>query len=230
MHMPDSSSQPDLAAEIYHRLLDAYGYPDWRPSNAPVDELVLTILSQNTSDLNSGRAFEALKARYPDWQSVLDAPVDELADTIKAGGLGPQKAPRIQAALRRILDERGDFDLDFLRDLPTEEALSWLTSFNGVGHKTASIVLLFCFNRPAFPVDTHITRVTRRLGFVDPKASPEKISVAWQEWVPSDWYYPLHLNLIRHGREVCRAPTPRCYACVLADLCAYPYKTARPEG
>jgi endonuclease-3 len=223
--VPDLPPDPDIAAQVHHRLLAAYGPPDWRPTNPAVDELILTILSQNTSDLNSGRAFAALKARYPDWQAVLDAPVDELADTIRSGGLAPQKAPRIQAALRRILAERGEFSLDFLANMPTEEAMAWLTSIGGVGHKTASIVLLFCFGQPAFPVDTHITRVTRRLGFVDPNATPEKISALWSSLVAAEWYFPLHLNLIRHGREVCRAPTPRCAACVLLDICRYPNKT-----
>jgi endonuclease-3 len=215
----------EMAAAIYRRLTDAYGYPSWRTSYAPLDELVLTILSQNTSDTNSGRAFAALKARYPDWQAVIEAPAEDLAETIRPGGLGQQKAPRIQAALRRILDERGLFSLDFLREMPTEDALRWLTSIQGVGHKTASIVMLFCFGRPAFPVDTHISRITRRLGLVEAAANPEKISAAWQALVSPEWYYPLHLNLIRHGREICRAPAPRCPDCVLIDLCRYPHKT-----
>jgi endonuclease-3 len=220
------SNQPDAdwAAQVYERLQSAYGLPDWRPSYAPVDELVLTILSQNTSDLNSGRAFELLRARYPTWQDVVDAPVEELAETIRPGGLAAQKAPRIQAALRRLLAERGDFTLDFLNELPTDEALAWLTSFDGVGAKTASIVLLFCFGKPAFPVDTHIKRVSRRLGLTDAKAGPDQIQSVWQILVPPEWYYALHLNLIRHGREVCKAPTPRCAQCVLLDLCAYPNK------
>ena len=223
--MSQALSETDLAAEIYRRLLDVYGYPNWRPDNAPLDELILTILSQNTSDVNSGRAFAALRARYADWQAVIDAPPDQVAETIRSGGLAQQKAPRIQAVLRRVLAERGTFDLGFLRDWPRDEALRWLTSFEGVGPKTASIVLLFCFGVPAFPVDTHITRVTRRLGLVAAKASPEKIQARWEALIPADWYYPLHLNLIRHGREICRAPTPRCLVCVLRDLCAYPAKT-----
>jgi endonuclease III len=217
--------ESQIGAEIYQRLLAAYGVPDWRPTHPPLDELVLTILSQNTSDLNSDRSFAALKERYPDWQAVLDAPTDELAGTIRSGGLSEQKAPRIQGALRRILDERGEFDLDFLGEMPTEAAMQWLTSIDGVGHKTASIVLLFSFGRPAFPVDTHITRITRRLGLVESNAGPAQISAMWAEIVPADWYFPLHLNLLRHGRQVCRAPTPRCSDCVLADLCQYPSKT-----
>ncbi len=209
------------AAEIYRRLLATYGQPTWRPYYQPMDELVLTFLSQNTSDLNSGRAFEALKARYPTWQAVLDAPVEELAETIRSGGLAQQKAPRIQKALRRILEERGEFNIDFLADLPVEEAMRWLMSFDGIGHKTASIVLLFCFNRPAFPVDTHVGRVTRRLGLAGPKDSEEKIKGLWERLTPPEWYYPLHLNLIRHGREVCHARRPACDACVLNEVCRF---------
>jgi endonuclease-3 len=214
------------AGAIYERLLVAYGEPTWRTHYEPVDELVLTFLSQNTSDLNSGRAFAALKARYGDWQAVLDAPVDELAETIRSGGLAYQKAPRIQAALRRIVTERGEFNLDFLAELPIAEAMRWLTSFDGIGHKTASIVMLFCFGREAFPVDTHVGRVTRRLGLAGPKDTEEKIKALWERVVPSDWYYPLHLNLIRHGRQVCHALRPDCGKCVMVDLCRYPDKTA----
>ncbi len=221
----NTQSPPAFAEEIFRRLQDAYGAPDWRPTYAPMDELVLTFLSQNTSDLNSGRAFAALKARYPSWQDVLDAPVAELAETIRSGGLAQRKAPRIQAALRRIQAERGEFAIGFLADLPTDEALRWLTSFDGIGHKTASIVLLFCFGKPAFPVDTHVGRITRRLGLAGPKDTEEKIKGIWEGLVPPEWYYPLHLNLIRHGREVCHARSPECRGCALEDICGYPDKT-----
>jgi len=214
-----------FAAEVYRRLLAAYGEPTWRPYYPPMDELVLTLLSQNTSDLNSGRAFEALKARYPDWQAVLDAPVAELAETIRSGGLAQQKAPRIQRALQRILEERGEFNIDFLADRPVDEATRWLTSFDGIGHKTASIVLLFCFNKPAFPVDTHVGRVTRRLGLAGAKDSEEKIKGIWEGLIPPAWFYPLHLNLIRHGRQVCHAQRPACSVCVLENVCQYPQKS-----
>lgn len=228
--MPDPApTDADLraaAAEIHHRLLAAYGAPDWRGQYPPMDELILTFLSQNTSDRNSGRAFQALKARYPTWQAVLAAPVSELAETIRSGGLAQRKAPRIQAALRRIQAERGEFAIDFLADLPVDEAMRWLTSFDGVGHKTASIVLLFCFGKAAFPVDTHVGRVTRRLGLTGPKDSEEKIKKLWERAAPAEWFYPLHLNLIRHGREVCRARQPACDRCPLADLCRYAAQTA----
>ena len=217
----NESGMRDWADSIHRRLLAAYGEPTWRPFYEPMDELVLTFLSQNTSDLNSGRAFEALRARYADWQAVIEAPVEDVADAIRSGGLAQRKAPRIQAALRRIKEERGAFDIDFLADLPVEEAMQWLTSFDGIGHKTASIVMLFCFGKAAFPVDTHVGRVTRRLGLAAPKDTEEKIKGLWERLVPSEWYYALHLNLIRHGREVCHAPRPECGRCVLNDRCRY---------
>ena len=216
----------EWADAIYHRLLVAYGEPTWRPYYAPIDELVLTFLSQNTSDLNSGRAFAALKARYPDWQAVVDAPAEELAETIRSGGLAYQKAPKIQKALRRIKEERGDFNIDFLAELPIEDAMRWLKSFDGIGHTTASIGMLFCFGREAFPVDTHVGRVTRRLGLAGPKDNEEKIKGLWEGLAAAERYYALHLNLIRHGRQVCHAGKPECGRCVLIDLCRYPEKTA----
>lgn len=222
---PPAEAQRAFAQTVYRRLIDAYGEPTWRPYYAPMDELVLTFLSQNTSDLNSSRAFEALKARYPTWQEAADAPVAELAEAIRSGGLADRKAPRIQAGLRRIYAERGDYNIDFLADLPVEEAMSWLRSFDGIGHKTASIVMLFCFGKAAFPVDTHVGRVTRRLGLAEPKAPEEKIKGLWETLAPPEQFYALHLNLIRHGRQVCHAARPECRRCVLLDICAYPDKT-----
>lgn len=229
MQMPPSSFADfqSWAAEVHQRLLRVYEEPSWRPFYAPMDELVLTFLSQNTSDLNSGRAFQSLKASYPDWQAVIDAPVQEVADAIRSGGLADRKAPRIQKALRRILEERGEFNIDFLADLPVDDAMHWLTSFDGIGHKTASIVMLFCFGRAAFPVDTHVGRVTRRLGLAGPKDTEEKIKALWERLVPSGWYYALHLNLIRHGREVCHSARPDCARCELNDLCRYEGKTGK---
>lgn len=226
--MPDPETVADaraFAAEIHARLLAAYGAPTWRASYPPMEELILTFLSQSTSDINSGRAFAALRVRYPTWQAVLDAPVAELAETIRSGGLAQQKAPRIQAALRRIQAARGEFAIDFLADLPVDEAARWLTSFDGIGHKTASIVLLFCFNRAAFPVDTHVGRVTRRLGLAGSKDSEEKIKGIWEALAPAAWFYPLHLNLIRHGRAVCHAQRPACAGCLLRDICRFEAKT-----
>jgi endonuclease-3 len=213
---------PNLVAKaqtIHELLLATYGHPDWRPDYAPMDELILTILSANTSDVNSGRAFGQLKAAYPTWEAVMTAPLAELTEVIRPGGLAPTKAPRIQSALRRILAERGEFDISFLADLPVAEATHWLVQFEGIGHKTASIVLLFCFNKPAFPVDTHVQRVSQRLGIAGPRDDPAKIKAIWESLAPGEVFYALHLNLIRHGREVCLARRPRCAACMLQQHC-----------
>ncbi len=218
--MPD----PDLAlaakiALVHQRLLEAYGEPPRRSCSDPVGSLIQTILSQNTSDINTARAYASLRAHFPDWHAVMNAPTQAVADAIRMGGLANQKAPRIQNVLRTIFETQGDFDLSWLAELPVEEARRWLTALPGVGNKTASIVLLFCFNMPAFPVDTHVHRVTRRLGIAPTKASPDQVMRIIESHAPSSWFYPLHLNLIRHGRRVCKALKPRCDQCMLADLC-----------
>ena len=207
------------ALTIHGLLVEKRGRPSWRQHYDPVSELVLTFLSQNTSDVNSHRAFEQLRARYPAWQAVMIAPLQELADTIRSGGLADIKAPRIQEALRRIQAERGSLTLDFLAALPLEEAKKWLTSLNGIGPKSAAIVLLFCFGRPAFPVDTHVFRVGHRLGITSARISRERAQLVWEALVPGELYYPLHLNLIRHGREVCKAANPQCETCPLQSHC-----------
>ena len=223
--MTQDETKVMFAAEVYNRLERLYGTPDWRPRYEPMDELVLTFLSQSTSDLNSGRAFAELKKRYPTWEEVMAAPVAEVADAIRVGGLSLQKAPRIQAALRRIKQERGEFSISHLADMPTPEAMAWLTTFDGIGHKTASIVLLFCFGKPTFPVDTHVGRVSRRLGIADQRAGEEKIKEIWEALAPPEWFLPLHLNIIRHGREVCSARRPACPTCLLNDICRYHLQT-----
>ncbi|NWG17462.1 MAG: endonuclease III [Chloroflexi bacterium] len=215
---------PPIAAILH----EVFGYPDWRPSLPPVDELVSCILSQSTSDTNSGRAFDALKARYPTWEAVRDAPLPELVRTIRSAGLANQKAPRIQAALRVIEAERGAIELDFLNDLPLEEAKAWLMRLNGVGPKTAAIVLCFAFNRPAFPVDTHIHRVGQRIGFLPEGISADAAHPVMEAIVPPDAYYAFHLNLIWHGREICHARAPQCERCPIAAFCDYYQRLTRP--
>ena len=202
-------------------LEEAYGYPTWRPALDPVDELVSTILSQNTSDTNRDMAFEALKQRYPSWEAVCEAPTGEVAAPIRSAGLSHQKAPRIQAALRRIAAEQGRITLDFVAEMPVEEAKAWLTGFHGIGPKTAAIILLFAFGKPAFPVDTHVHRVTKRLGLIGPKTSAEQAHRELEAIIPPDDYYPAHLNIIRHGRRVCQARRPRCEVCPLTAHCDY---------
>lgn len=202
-------------------LRDFYGYPQWRQHLSPMDELISCILSQNTSDTNRDRGFDALKARYPTWDAVRDAPVDELIETIRPAGLSNQKAPRIQAVLHYITDNHGAPNIDFLEDMPLEEARTWLTNLNGVGPKTAAIVLCFAFNRPAFPVDTHIHRVSQRIGFLPEGISAEKAHPVMEAIVPPEDYYAFHLNIIRHGREICRARNPMCERCPLTAHCDY---------
>jgi endonuclease-3 len=192
----------------------------WDPID-PLDELINTILSQNTNDLNRDRAYHALRAKFPTWEAVRDAPTPQVITAIKSAGLANQKGPRIQKVLRRITAERGELDLNFLRDLPTDEAKAWLTSLDGVGPKTASIVLLFALGKPAFPVDTHIHRVTGRLGLIPPKTSADKAHEILEDLVPPEWYHSFHLNVIEHGRRVCKAQRPLCERCMLQKHCHF---------
>jgi endonuclease III len=205
-------------------LADTYGYPTWRQHLPPVDELVSTILSQSTSDTNRDMAFDRLKERFPTWDAVRDAPLEAVVEAIRPAGLANQKAPRIQAALRTITDERGAISLDFLAEMEVEAAKAWLTRLHGIGPKTAAIILLFAFNKPAFPVDTHVHRVTKRLGLIDEKTSAERAHADLEAIIPADDYYPAHLNIIRHGREVCQARQPHCDECPLTAFCDY-YQT-----
>ena len=210
------------AEAVYAGLAAAYGTPDWRPSFEPVDELILTILSANTNDRNSLRAFETLKARYGgDWDAVRRAPLDDIKEAIRVAGMYNQKAPAIVESLEKLHREVGGYNLDHLAEMPVHEALAYLQRFPGVGHKTASIVLLFCFRKRTFPVDTHIQRQSQRLGISRANAAPLEIKRDWEMLLPDADYYTLHLNLIRHGREVCDARTPHCDVCVLRSLCEY---------
>ena len=213
------------AAKIHERLLQAFGHPTWRHPLPPVDELVSTMLSQNTNDTNRDRAFHALRAKFPTWESVRDAATKEVVRAIRPAGLANQKGPRIQKVLREITAERGNLDLWFLQELPLEEARAWLMKFNGVGPKTAAIVLCFSLNRPAFPVDTHIYRVTGRLGLRPAKLTVEQAHPYLEKLLPPETYYAAHLNLIRLGREVCHARKPDCPKCPVRSLCDYEPKT-----
>jgi endonuclease-3 len=208
---------------VLERLADRYGQPVWSgPRLDPVAELVLTVLAQNTADINSHRAFVALRAAYPTWDAVLAAPTDELEEVIRPGGLAPTKSRRIQQVLAEVHDATGGtWDLGFLGEWPLEEALAWLVALPGIGRKTASIVLLFAFGRPALPVDTHVYRVAARLGLLPPRTTLTAAHDLLEEVVPPDQMYAAHVLLIRHGREVCRAPRPICGLCPLTDLCPY---------
>ncbi len=209
----------ETISHIHNLLLAEYGVPVPHHSD-PVASLVNTILSQNTNDVNRDVAYQRLRERVPTWEQVRDAEEEALVDAVRPAGLGPTKAPRIQGALRRITEERGEIGLGFLQEMGLEEARGWLLDIPGVGPKTAAIVLLFALGRPAFPVDTHIHRVTRRLGLIPEKTSRAKAHKLLEEIVPPEIYYPFHINLIEHGRAVCHARGPECERCILRGECA----------
>lgn len=204
--------------EVARRLLEEHGPPD-KPRRDPLDELVLTILSQNTSDTNSRRAWERLRERFPDWDAVRRADPEEVEEAIRPGGLAGQKAAAIQDALERVHGERGELSLDHMEEMGDEEAMDYLTSFKRVGTKTAACVLCFALRRPVIPVDTHVHRMARRLGLVDRDADAGEAHDTLNEAVPPGLRYPLHVAMIRHGRAVCTARTARCGECVLEELC-----------
>jgi endonuclease-3 len=185
----------------------------------PLEELILTVLSQHTSDLNADRSFASLRARFPSWERVVRARTESVADAIRSGGLADSKAPRIQAILREIRDREGAFDLARLRELTDPEAVAYLTSLPGVGPKTAAVVLSFSLGRDAIPVDTHVHRVSKRLGLVPAAASAERAGRLLHDLVPDGLRTSLHVGLIRLGREICKAGIPRCRRCPLKDLC-----------
>jgi len=228
--MPTSPDLFQLAREVHQSLLDFYGQPTWRNPLPPVDELVSTILSQNTNDINRDRAFESLRQHFPTWEAVRDADPDSVIAAIRMAGLANQKGPRIQQVLTQISAERGSLDLRFLRDLPLEEARLWLMKFKGVGPKTAAIVLLFSLGRPAFPVDTHIYRVTGRIGLRPEKMAVEDAHLHLEKLFPPEAYYAAHLNIIRLGREICAARKPDCPRCPLRGLCKYAKDLADKSG
>jgi endonuclease III len=218
-----------LVRWVHRRLLGHYGRPIWATNYAPVEELVGTILSQHTSDINSERAFAALIAAFNSWEAVRDAPVDQLTETIRCGGLAIVKAQRIQAALRALTDSDDQVRLPDLRGMRRKRAVELLTSLPGVGRKTAACVLLFGAHVPALPVDTHVHRVARRVGLVPPRASPEATTDALEAALEVRDYYAFHVNVIRLGREICKAPNPRCELCPLAERCSTFRTTLAPS-
>jgi Predicted EndoIII-related endonuclease len=222
MTLPD----PEVVREVLRRMRARQG--PFKPGEPLpiIDQVVATVLSQNTSDVNSGRAFARLKARFPSWEQVADAPVDEVADAIRPGGLADVKARRIQRILAVIEDREGRIDLDRLNELDDEAAEAYLTSLPGVGPKTAACVLVFSMGRPAFPVDTHVHRIVTRLGWVPPRTGAEQAHRLLTPRIPPEIRHDLHVAFITHGRTVCRARDPRCGECELRDLCAYGTATA----
>ncbi len=220
--MPSKTTHAALrkrAARIDAVLTKTYGRKTPGEREDPVDTLVETILSQNTTDVNSHRSFQALKREYRDWHDLLGEDLPTVSGIIRSGGLPDIKARRILDALEFIHRARGRIELDFLRDMPSMDADGWLAQMKGVGPKTRSIVLLFSLGMPAFPVDTHIHRVTKRLGLIGPKVSREAAQDVLGALVPKSEYYNFHINLIEHGRAVCRARRPACERCVLSRIC-----------
>jgi endonuclease-3 len=238
--------RPGLVASVLDRLAGEYGRPTWQRRLDPTSELVLTILTQNSADTNAEVAFEALRAAYPgrdeprphnpgagwggpglpdgvapDWAAVEAAPLPELVDTIRPGGLANQKAPRIQATLRWIREERGDYSLEFLVDMPASNARDWLTAIDGIGKKTASVLLLFSFGQPLMPVDRHVERVAHRVGLIGPKVSADDAHDLFLGMLEPDQMYEAHVNLIQHGRKICHARKPDCGRCPLRARCRY---------
>jgi endonuclease-3 len=214
-------SQTERALLVHQSLLSFYGEPVWRNPLPALDELVSTILSQNTNDINRDKAFNALRARYPTWEAAMDAPASDVVDCIRVAGLANQKGPRIQQVLSQIMAERGSLDLSFLQEMALEDARSWLKKFNGVGPKTAAIVLCFSLGRPAFPVDTHVYRVTGRIGLRPGKISVEDAHPYLEGIFPPETYYAAHLNIIRLGREICHARKALCPSCPVQLLCDF---------
>lgn len=196
-----------------------FGRPRRERRFAPLEELILTVLSQHTSDGNRDRAFASLVATFPTWDRVARAPARSVERAIRTGGLARTKGRVIQAILRRIEAERRGFDLGFLAEIPLQEARDWLLSFRGVGHKTAACVLLFSCGRPAFPVDTHILRVSRRLGWIPANATADDAHRRLESMIPARRYFEAHVNLITLGRRLCKPRTPRCGECPLASGC-----------
>jgi endonuclease-3 len=238
--------RPGLVPFVLDGLASVYGHPTWERRLDPTSELILTILTQNSADVNAEQAFESLRATYPsggpveehrpgrgwggeglppgaapDWHAVEAAPLPELVETIRPGGLANQKAPRIQAALRTIREERGDHSLEFLGDMAALEARDWLTRIDGVGKKTASVLLLFCFGTPLMPVDRHVERVSHRIGLIPPKASADEAHDLYLAMLQPDQMYEAHVNLIRHGRVTCHARRPACDVCPVAARCRF---------
>ena len=238
--------RPGLVRYVMDELAERYGHPVWEQRLDPTSELILTILTQNSADVNAEVAFQALREAYPsggaprahnpgacwggvglpegappDWGAVEFAPLPELTDVIRPGGLANQKAPRLQSTLRRIREERGDYALDFLADMPALEARAWLTSFDGIGKKTASILLLFCFGQPLMPIDRHVERVSHRIGLLPPKATIDEAHELFLGVFQPDEMYEAHVNLIQHGRKVCHARRPDCAACPVRPRCRY---------
>jgi endonuclease-3 len=217
-------------ARVYEALIATYGEPENEPDYDPLGGLVGTILSQHTSDINSERAYRQLVEAFPTWEEVRDAPTNKVAEAIKSGGLANIKSVRIQDVLLMLTEQQreqggkktlAEYLSDELAKRTTEEAWLYLRKLPGVGPKTAACVLMFNLNRPSMPVDTHVFRTSQRLGLIGPRVNADKAHVLFAKVTPPEWVYPLHVNLIRHGRQICHAQRPACTSCPLYSECAY---------
>ena len=216
--LPPAAAQK-RAVEVLELLRKQQGTPTWFQRYDPVTELVFTILSQHTSDVNSERAGHILKATFPSWDAIADADPTEVEKAVKSAGLAKQKVPRIQETLKKVRELTGDYDLAFLKEMPLADAKEWLKALPGVGPKTAAIVLSFSLGLPAMAVDVHVFRVTARLGLIGPKINVDKAHDVLEAFLPPDDIYGFHVALIAHGRQVCKALRPLCGGCVLRDAC-----------
>lgn len=228
--------RPYDSETVFGLLADAMGEVAHRPRLDGVSELVWTILSQHTSDLNAGRAYDALRARFATWQEVVEAPTPLLVEVIRHGGLAQQKAPRIQEVLVEVKERTGDYDISFLAEMPLAEAKAWLQTLSGVGPKTTGVVLSFALGMPAMAVDTHIYRVSQRLALIGPRITADEAHDILERSIAPERVFAFHVYLITHGRRVCKAQRPLCNACVLAERCpsfaklAEPGDTRQPEA
>jgi len=204
---------------VIELLEKEYGKREWHPDGKPLAGLVRTILSQNTSDTNSKRAFDMLMSTFGSWQAVASAPVQEIAHAIRVGGLSRIKAVRIKQIFNVIEKEHGCIGLDFLNSMDVSEAKDYLMRLPGVGEKTANCVLLFSLGKPCLPVDTHVFRVAKRLGLIDARVSINEAHRLLQQQVPPSKVYQFHILMIEHGRKVCHARNPRCDSCILRNDC-----------
>ena len=217
---PKGNEQAGLTATRVLELLEKeYPTQPWEPRYDPISEVVVTILSQHTSDVNSERAFKQLMADFGSLEEVAKGDIELIARSINVGGLAKIKAPRIKEALNIIIERRGSLDLDFLKELPLEEAKGWLRQIPGIGPKTAAVILCFALGMPAMAVDTHVYRVAKRLGLIGPKTNSEQAHEILEQSVEPERIFPFHVGLITHGRRVCKAPRPLCGRCILAYGC-----------
>lgn len=223
---------PHDKAQLTHELLNQeYKRLKLEPRRSHMHELISTMLSHRTNHKDEEKAYYTMLERFGDWEGVMNADVDDLADAIQTTRYPGQKAPQIQQTLRQIKEERGGVSIDFLEDMPVEEAMEWLTRLPGVGPKTATLLLLFNFKKPVMPVDTHVFRISQRVGIIGAKATANKAHDLLLEMLPQDpvELYNFHIHMLRHGQRICTYYSPKCEKCVLNSICNY-YQDVRQKG